>query len=471
MPWVPGDPWPTDTPGGAYRAEWGGYAKVWLLAEIAPGRLWRIGPDPDDRLDAGNVLGDAGSLFGTPSLPGTLPVTSGLWVDLSCDVIDIEIRGGAPTVAGVRSRTDAGTLTVTLYDPTGRYDPLNPDTPFALGGRSRLLAGVRVLCFAEIVHDPATSTVFTWNLFTGTADAWTEPWTKDPGSRRCTLVASDVVKQLNRMERPEQTPVGAGETVFARLNRVAFYFGFSLNAFGELTDRTLAATTLTGTAWEQLNAAAADDLGFLYVNGNGGLIYQSYKQWQYLGAGPVDLTVGCDDPGAFDIVTDARPAALDAFQLNKVTAARAGGVDVTASNDHSIAVYGERSVREAQLGLADDTQAGGWAADLVAVSAFPRHAVDQIVMVPAVDPEPWRALERTLGLTPVSSIVRLLFRTDRFDYTIDVRARMVGWTYRLTASRWSVEWRTVSANMASGANPWRLGPDAFDRLDAGNVLT
>jgi hypothetical protein len=472
MPWAPGDPWPSTTPGGARRDAWGGYLKLWVLAEIAPGRVWKLGPDPNDRLDAGNVLGDVGTLAGGGGTPAdTLPVTTGLWVDLTCDLVELELTGGAPTATGVLSRTDAGTLTARLWDPTGKYDPLNPDTPFSLGGRSRLVAGARVICFAEVINDPTavTPAAFTYYLFTGTVDSWVEDWTKEPGERFATLTATDLVKRLNKMDRGEQPPTGDGDTVFTRLGRIATYYGFNPpSGLGTLTTRTLTATTFAQSAWELIQRAVDDDLGFLYVTGSGILVYQSSLMWQTHNAPSVKI--GCDDPGAFDIVTDARPGVWDAGLYNYVTASNSGGTAQTASNTASITTKGQYEYKRTDLGLADDTQAAGWAVNLVSLAAFPRHAVDRILLAPRVAPDSWRAFARVFGLTPVSSIVELKFRTDRFDYEIDETVRLVGWTHTVTAYDWQTEWRTVAASAAAGANPWTLGPAAFDRLDAGNVL-
>jgi len=481
--WTPSDPWPSNTPGGTRGADptapyaWGAYQKVWVLAEIASGNPWTMGPHPFDRLDAGNVLIDAGDMAGGgPTPPGTLPPVDGLWVDLSCDLIDLEIRGGAGNVQGVRSQTEAGTLTATLYDPTGKYDPLNPDTPFQIGGRSRLQAGTRVMAFCETIVDPtaATPTVATRYLFGGTADVWAEEWTKEPSDRRCQLIATDIVKDLNKMDRPEQPPVGGGDDVFTRLNRIAAYFGFpGPTGLGEFTDRTLQATTLAQPAWEQLNRAVTDDLGFLYVAPyptGGLLVYISSLMWQDGVADPPLITVGCDDPAAFDIVTGARPASLDAYLTNHVTAARAGGVEQVADNPTSVDTYGTKDYKRTDLGLETDAWAADWATTLVALSAYPRHAVDRITLQPAVAPDAWLAFRRVLQVTPVVSRIRLLFQTPLVPYTLDLTVRMVGWTHRVNAWTWQTEWRTTAASMGAGGRPWTMGPHAFDALDAGNVL-
>ena len=77
-----------------------------------------------------------------------------LWVDLTCDVLDVDISGGASQGQSIFSKFDAATCQVTFLDPEGKYDPLNPVPPWQYQGRTRLLPGVPVEVFAEVIDDP-----------------------------------------------------------------------------------------------------------------------------------------------------------------------------------------------------------------------------------------------------------------------------------------------------------------------------
>ena len=480
MPFTPGDPWPSDTPGGAAPLAWGGYVRFWLLAEIAAGLPFTLGQHPNDRLNAGNALGDASVIAYQPDTPdpAALPTTGRLWADLSCDIVDVEIAAGSGTGHGILSKAEAGTLSVELYDPTGRYDPFNPSTPFALNGRSRLIPGVRVLAFCEIVSNPTATpaTVIQVPLFSGTADRWSQEWAKEPSDRRGRMVATDFTKRLVKMDRAEQPPVGAGEAVITRLNRIADYFSFNRpTQWVTGGTRTLAATTLAQSAWELMNRAIDDELGYLWVIPStaaafgAGIVWTPREAWSDTSLPVIQL--GCGGPGFFDIVTDATPLGFDADMLNTVAASRSGGTAQSASNPASVNRWGEKSHSRTDLGLADDTQAATWAQDLVNLSAFPRQALEQIKMQPQVAPNSWAAFASGI-LTPMFVLrrARVVYENDNFDYTVDVTVRAVGYTHRITADTWEVEWRTVSADVGAMAQTFHMGPDAFDRLDAGNVL-
>src|SRR5262245_4434379 len=173
MPFTPGDPWPDTTfPGGVAHEAWSGYIRLIVRARIDAGTAFTLGPHPQDRLNSGNVLSQAGGL--PAALEGGEPraAASGLWVDLTCDLIDLEITLGATSSDGVLSKAEAGTLTATLWDPDGKYDPANPTGRYSIAGHTRLLPGVPVEAFCETIANPqaASPAVNRWPLFTGTAD-------------------------------------------------------------------------------------------------------------------------------------------------------------------------------------------------------------------------------------------------------------------------------------------------------------
>lgn len=485
MVFHPGDPWPSDTPGGVSHRAWGGYIRFWLMAAISGGFPFTAGPHQNDRLNAGNVLTDTSGFVGGRQVdPQALPTTSGLWVDLTCDLVDCDIANGATSGAGILSKAEAGTLTATLYDPTGKYDPANPSSPFALNGRSRLVPGVPILAFCEIIRDPTAATVQVWQvpLFSGTADRWSEAWDREPSDRRGKLVATDFVKQLVKMNRAAQPPAGAGESVQSRLGRISTYYAFNglthyavpPSAGGEGT-RTLQATTLAQSAWELINRAIDDDLGFVWWNpgmstiyGAGG-VWVSRESWSYVAAGFPKPLLGCGGAGFLDIVTEAIPMAFDAQLVNAAYASRSGGTSQSARNTASINRWGEQSVSRSDLGLNDDPQVATWAQDLVNLEANPRGALERVTLIPAVAPQSWDAWRQVLPPSIVTGPLRVVYENESFDYVADVTVRNVGYEYHIAADDWSVVLHTVSANMASGANTLHAGPHALDRLDAGNV--
>jgi hypothetical protein len=474
MPFVPGDPWP-GTAGGAARDEWSGYVRIYLQAQVAAGTPFVMGPDAADRLNAGNVMWQVDTLE-LEGAPRAGAPASGLWVDLSCDLIDMEISLGSSAGAGILSKSEAAVLSASLYDPDGRYDPLNPETPFALAGRTRLTPGVPVCCWAEVINNPnlATPGVLRYPLFTGTADRWMQAWTNEPSDRVAQLLASDSTKIFTRFDLPAlPAPVGQGDTVLTRLGRITANYGWTgtVQSFGNCV-ATLQSTTLAQSAWELVNRVADDELGFLYflpalttASGPQVLAIVAREVWNQRPA--PSITIGCG-AGMYDIATDVQPASFDEQLRNAVYAARTGGTQQVVLSSASIARYWQQSLDRSDLGLADDAQVGAWANALVQLGAYPQTGIDQLTLRPDVAAKPWDAWELVLGKALITGLIRVLW--NRAGYTVDTQARLVGWTHRISADEWSVEWRTVNASVSSSAGTLHMGPHAQDQLDAGLVM-
>lgn len=464
--WSPSDPWPSATPGGVAAPAWGGYVKLWVRAAIAAGRPFHLGPHTNDRLSAGNVLG-GGEL---------LPRAAGeqLWVDLSCDVLEVAAQGGAGAGQGVFGKVDAATVTVRLADPDGIYDPLHHGGPFAYAGRSRLIPGTPVEVFAQVVNG-ADGTWHQYPIFTGTADLWAEDWVPHPWNREATLIATDGTKTWARYDKPEQAPVGGGETVTQRVHRLVDYF-----AWGGVVDdpaggstRTLAATTLAQPGWELLNRALDDELGVCYFTPAGHLRWINREAAQ--AAAPARIHLGCQtvDPAAHDVLADANPQKFDLQLRNDVYAANTGGTQQHATSAASVERYGPYQYQRTDLGLASDAQAAQWATQLVALYAFPQVGIDDVELLPALDPASWTVWATVLDFALYTDVATITWAPpDLPDHTITGDVRVVGWKHAITRHRWAVTWNTVAVRPLNQAGVvFTMGPHPNDRLDAGYVLT
>jgi hypothetical protein len=466
-PWTPDDPWPSGTPGGAQAPGWGGYVRFWVRAGLAPGRPFTMGPHDNDRLDAGNVMA-------APTTAGRAVPGERLWVDLTCDALDVTISGGARSSQGIFSKADAATLEVTLADPAGIYDPLNPVPPWTFGGQSRLVPGTPVEAFAEVVDGP-TGAWQPFGLFTGTADSWGEDWTPHPNERRARLVATDATKEFVRLNRPEQPPAGDGDTVDERIARIVTFFDWlgTVEPPAVPSTVTLQATTMAQSAWELINRVLDDELGICYFTPQGALRYTTRPA--LFDRPPPVLELGCDTiptGDAYDIIIDAQPSNLDTQMRNRVYAACTGGTTQTAESTASINRFGEYTDKRTDLGVEDDLQAAEWAQTVVQLYAFPQRALEHVVLRPDVRPASWEAWAAVLGIEFVTDLVRILWAPpDRPDAVVDMPARVVGWEHRITRPAWEVTWQLIAARASalSGA-VFTMGPHANDRLDAGFVL-
>jgi hypothetical protein len=448
-------PWP-GTAGGASSPHWSDYVRLWVRTAIGTGTGFHIGPHNADRLDAGNVIGH-------------VPASGPLWIDITCDVLDVAVIAGARSVQGIFSKPDAATVEVTIADPGGIYDPANPYGPFTIGGVSRLQPGTPVEVTCEVVN-PADSTITKYWLFTGTADSWQQDWTPQPSTRQTTLVATDVTRQFVRMDRPEQPAVGAGDTTKARVQRIVTFFGWlgTILAPAGNGAATLQATTLAQSAWELLNRTLDDELGYVHFTTKGELRWLDRSVW-FTKTAPV-VTLGCDV--GYDVLTDATPSSIGWQIRNAVYAARTGGTTQTATSPPSIDRFGQYDYTRTDLGLNDDTQVDKWADVVVQLYAYPQVTLDDVTFQPAIADQPWQAWKDILAVQQVSDIVRVHWAPpDIPDHARDISSRVVGYQHKITRTQWEMQWNLTAADPMSRLGAiFTIGPDPQDRLDSNFVL-
>lgn len=443
------------TPGGATAPSWGGNVKVHVWMALATGTPLHWGPHPADRWTAGNVYASA--------IAGPDPATGGvyrLWVDLTCDTLDLTVALGATRADGVVARAEAGTVEIVLADPTRRLDPMNADGPW----HTRLNPGVPVLVWAETLDG---STVTRHTLFSGAAESFREPWTPHPGARRATIVAVDSTTTLVDLQRPElETPLGAGDTVDQRLARVLAYHSAPVTLQAQPSTVTMAATTMDGSAWAQINEAADAEIGFAYVAAVGDplaaetvtdlAVLRFITRDAWTSNEPVDFTVACPE------VIAATVNALEATVRNDVTAHRPDGPDIHLRSQSSVDRFGVHNYTASDLPVSDDEEVGRWAEFILAAQAWPRATLGDVTMRPAATPALW---PRLLDLD-LADRVGIQWTPPGTSSIYDVTASVVGMRHAINRHRWEVTWTTLGTSQPLGTS-LHWGPDADDRWSTG----
>jgi hypothetical protein len=448
---MPPEPWP-GTPGGAYSPWWGGDIKLYVWAGIHAGSPFRWGDSATDNLDAGNVW--------SGGQPMPVPPAGRLWVDLTCDVISVQTDIGGTRADGAIAQAEAGTATITLSDPTRKYDPTNPNGPFQFGGQTRLSPGANVIVFAELWDGSA---ITQYRMFTGSVDTWSEDWVLAPSSRTAVIQASDAVKDLVNLDYGEQPEVGAGDTVDNRIDRILDHYGWTGTAALDISENTLQATTLAQSAWELIGRATEDELGFTYLDQLGALQFRNRATWS-IRSTPV-LTVGCAPvTTAYDVMTTADVEAANLNIKNAVYASRTGGTQQVSRSETSISRYGLHSYKRTDLDLQDDGQVGAWADFLVSIQGVPRTQLDSLSIKPRFDPAMWAPL---LALELVADRVRVLWTPPDMNTTTEVVGRTIAVSHSVSRRAWEVGLQLAMADIYANILHW--GPHAKDKLNVGNV--
>jgi hypothetical protein len=418
----------------------------------------RWGSDPNSFLNAGNVWSHGGSM------PSPAPPAGTLWVNVACDILNLNIHTGTDEVMPFANVAEAGTCEFTLRDNLRKYDPMNPDSPYMYGGLSRLSQGTAIRVFVETLATP--STVTQTNLFVGTVDTWAEDWENNPANRVAHVVASDVTKELQNLDWGEQPPVGDGENLTNRLNRILNYYGYTGPKQLDGGAMKYQATTLAQSAWELLGRTVTDDNGYLLVNGNGA-VQQTYEGRWLIRNPTLTMTVGCgvSVTGAYDIVLDVEVGTSEI--QNSVTAGRTGGTLTTYRNATSVAQYGERGApKRTDLTLYDDTNVGTYANSILGTRAFPTGRITSVTLRPQLEPACWPSVFRSQAYLSMEAI-RILWQPSDSSTVYDVKGRPFGVEHTISRTTWDVRYPLALANVYTRVMHW--GQHAYDNLDQANV--
>lgn len=198
--------------------------------------------------------------------------TSDTWANLSGWVRSGSVTQPATRQEGPLWSAGAGTAGIILRNDDGRFDPDNAAGPYAAAGASALVP-------MTPVRASATWDGVTYPLFSGFADSW-EP---EDGSNyagryaQATLAATDGQKVLAGITLPAATPAGAGELAGARVSRVLNLAGWYTGTGRRRVaagNSALNAYAGGDTAWNLMQAAADAEIGDLYLDGSGTLVFR-----------------------------------------------------------------------------------------------------------------------------------------------------------------------------------------------------
>ena len=218
--------------------------------------------------------------------------TEPTWLDITCDVHDIEIDQGRDRTI---SRWQVGTASITVDNTTGVYDvnavPTSPATLSVRPGR-QLRVGMAI-------DDGVPLWLGRW--FIDAANPTYDPVLHDVVQLSCV----DAKGQSGKVDVAEVADpgVGAGETVTARINRVLDVTGWQ-TAYRDIAagSTTLLATKLGSKAVDLIDLAADSAGGAVFGDAAGRLVYRG-RDWQtYEPDVPVDGIIGNPVPTGSDIV-------------------------------------------------------------------------------------------------------------------------------------------------------------------------
>jgi hypothetical protein len=308
------------------------------------------------------------------------------WTDISVFVLGFTITRSSSRLMGPLWNYQAGTVTILLDNSDGRFDVDNASSPYA--GNLAPMVPVRVRAvFASV----------TYPLYSGFADGWLPGQvTYEGGYAELTVPATDAFKVLAGITLAPVSIEGISADTGARVRDILTHAGWYTSAERNVIstgNSTLQGTTLGDTALNLMQVAADSEIGQLYINGAGAVVFRARHDILTDTRSNTPQAVFGDLPGTVETAgTELAYAAVgraddDTTIGNDVQATRVGGTLQEVKDATSIAKYlFPRTYARSDLILQDDPTALNWAQWIVYISKNAEDRFESLAVDPAADP-------------------------------------------------------------------------------------
>ena len=436
------------------------------------------------------------------------------WTNIVCDVTSVRTHRGATRLQGVLTRTEAGTLSLTLRDTDRRFDPtvngevIHPGTPLrvrAWGYTGEALQaqvdGGGAFPTVSTVLDGGTAsgtgsesvsgggavngTYWSETLFTGRIgsgdDAITVAYQK-VGPPIVTIQAVDRVGPLASWGATgyPDPGVGGGDDLLQRAGRVITELGWDPSVISPDVDTTYAATLaahVLDAAWDPLNACVDAELGRLWVDRDDRIVTRA-RNSELSGTVRGTLSDIHDEItlGAVHCCYDDTEVVYGTELLvnRAIGGRRIPRTDddtsvpttvVQVDDDYSQGRYGLAKIDQRSLELETDDQLLPWAQALVLDGTEPELRVNSVSVAPRNAPEAWPQI----AATDIGDRWAFRFHPE-VGPQVAVTIGVLGIDHDITPSRWTCEWLTEAAPTPGDNNPSGWFTADLSELDAGDLL-
>lgn len=366
-----------------------------------------------------------------------------VWTDITAYVLSGSITRGSSRVDSPVVQYEAGTCSLVLDNSDRRFDDTHLSGPYVSGGASLVtpMRAVRIWAQWDNVR---------YDLFRGFADMWDITW-DGPAWSTATLTATDALKLLANVRRGAVAATGAGDDTGARVDRILDSAAWpDADRALDAGDVTLQATTLEGDALTELRLAVDSELGELYVDGAGKLVFR--RRSAVTADQRSAITQATFDDGSGLPYDQLSSSGDDATLYNRVRVTREGGVEQVASDASSIATWFERTFERSDLIMETDAQALTYAQTVITRAATPERRFTELGIIPGSSPSAlWpHALGRELG-----DRIAITRRPPGGGSPIHRDVWIRGITHEFAEGQWDTRW-TLQRALDGAAPPLPL---------------
>ena len=318
------------------------------------------------------------------------PDVTEVWSDVTPYLRSVSTVRGSRRVGSPLITYEAGNGVIELNDPDRRFDPDNLAGPYVSGGETQVtpMRAVRV----RAVHNGTS-----YDILRGYARDWQTVYVDNVA--RAVVPFADGQQVLEKAIRAASGAVGAGEDAGARVNRILDSAGWSAtDRLVSTGNTTLQATTLEGSALAELQLVAETEIGELYFDAAGRVVFRNRNAILTDTRSTVSQgTFG--DAGTEHRYADITPTYDIASLFNSVMITREGGTVQTAQDSTSITKYLIRAYEKDGLLMETDDAALDYARFILHVAKDPERRFATLTIRPHGDPDDlWpQVLGREIG--------------------------------------------------------------------------
>lgn len=367
----------------------------------------------------------------------------GGWIDRTCDVRMIDVNAGRSSYV---DSFEASALSVVFANFAGVYSTYPPDSiwrqadGYATGVPIR--AGSLVAGTVE------------WR-FTGATDAVVDSW---PGTTDAvaTVTASDALAGFARHNGGPRTAVGAGELTGARVNRLADDCAYAGPRRVDAGTVALVATTLDGTSLDLMRQVGESEWGWLYVAGDGALIFRQRDAYVTDPRMNTAQYVVADTDAIDGACYGEAELASDATTIINTAAVTVQGAVQSYSSSASITHFGPRTWTRTDLPIRDTVDGTNLAQTVVTYYSSDEQRIDAVTIDAANHADNWAPAHGT-RITDRLRFIRTFPGGYQLDAELLVQGRTdhvepVGDGYGLAV--WTVRLQTARALAIASLGPW-----------------
>jgi hypothetical protein len=290
--------------------------------------------------------------------------TPALIVDLTDSTRRISIKRGRNIN---RDAYEAGTCTVTIYDPAGDFNPQNPASPYF--GNLTPLRKLRI---------SATYGGTEYFLFSGYTTDYIYTYDQAENVSYVDIRAADAFRLLNLAAITTVAGTSVGQDTGTRLGYILDQVDFPTTMrtidIGDST--TLADPATSRTTLSAIQNVETSEQGAFYIDGKGNVVFKNRSNTiASAGGTPIDFNQTTGIPYknlifAFD----------DKLIVNQANVSKIGGAVQTYSDALSIATYFPHSVTFSDLVVETDIDAANIAAIYVSTRSTTTIRIDQMTI-------------------------------------------------------------------------------------------